>query len=260
MPTIDLNCDLGEDPAMLGRDIALLEFVTSANIACGGHAGDEATMRALVRAALARGRGIGAHPSYPDRAGFGRVEVAMAADDLAAALLHQISTLAGIARDEGASLAHVKPHGALYHAALSRPEIANAIASACMRVDPSLAIVAQALPPGAPDETAAAYHNAGLRILREAFADRAYEPDGRLRSRSLPGALITDPVIAAAQAVSIARDRRIIAAGGTAIPIDAQTICIHSDTPGALETARAVAAALRGAGITPAPRARNNAP
>jgi UPF0271 protein len=246
MPAIDLNCDLGEDPAMLGRDMALLEVVTSANIACGGHAGDGASMEALVRACVRLGRGIGAHPGYPDRAGFGRVELEVGAAELRASIVGQVSLLMEIAGRIGARVSHVKPHGALYHAAIHRPHIAEILAEVVAELDPGLLLVSQALPPGAPDELAAACRVHGLRIVREAFADRRYEPSGLLRARAQEGALLEEPGEAAAQAVRLAQ------AG------DAETICIHSDTPGSLRVAKAVAAAFTAAGFTLAPLASNN--
>jgi 5-oxoprolinase (ATP-hydrolysing) subunit A len=241
---IDLNCDLGEDPAHLERDIALLEVVTSANIACGGHAGDEATMSAIVRAASTRGCGLGAHPGYPDPANFGRVELPLSAHELEQTIYKQIVDLQSVARSQGAQLTHVKPHGGLYHAANHRPDTAAAIAHAVARANPALILIAQSASPALSVYT---QHN--LRTAAEAFADRVYEPDGTLRARSLPGALITDAAAAAAQAVRIARGGGVCCSDGSILPIRAGTICIHSDTPGALEVARAVRAALIAQGI-----------
>ena len=260
VPTIDLNCDLGEDPAMLERDRELLTLVTSANIACGGHAGDEGTMDAVVAAAVARGCAIGAHTSYADRANFGRVEIEQPANQLESDIADQIAALTRIAARHGVRPGHVKPHGALYHAAMRRPGVAESIARAILRVDRSLAVVTQALPPASVDLAAPAYAALGLGIIREAFADRRYEPDGTLRGRSLPGALIESPHEAASQAFAIAHLRCIPTEGGGVVPIEAETICIHSDTPGAIATARAVREVLRKAGFTLAPAARNNGP
>jgi 5-oxoprolinase (ATP-hydrolysing) subunit A len=250
MPTIDLNCDLGEDPAMLARDLELLNLVTSANIACGGHAGDEGTMRAMVRAAAARGCGIGAHPSYPDRANFGRREMAIGEADLEESVAGQIAALARIALAHSARLTHVKPHGALYHGANHRPAVAAAIARAAARVDPALILVAQS-----GSAAVSAYGDAGLGTISEAFADRRYEPDGALRSRALPGALIADPARAAEQAVRIARGEGVIAPDGSVVALRAETICIHSDTRGAVDNAREIRRKLETAGVRVAPLA-----
>ena len=248
MATIDLNCDLGEDPLMHERDVALLAVVSSASVACGGHAGDAATMRALVQECKRRGRGIGAHPSYPDRAGFGRVEMDIPPTELQRTIRDQVASLREVAESLGATVSYVKPHGALYHAAMHKVDVAAAVTDAIEELDPGLAIVSQALPAGAPDEIASACGVRHIRIAREAFADRRYEPSGLLRSRTLPGALLEDPAEAAAQAVRLAREG------------NAQTICIHSDTPNSLEIARAVAAALGAAGFTLAPFSPNNRP
>lgn len=247
--TIDLNADLGEDagPGAMARDAALLDHITSANIACTGHAGDDESMRATAVVAIAKGRALGAHVSYPDRTGFGRVTIPMDPPPLEAEVFRQIAALGRIVRSLGAELDHMKPHGALYHDADSSPDIARAVAGAACRWSPDLMLVG---PCGAP--CLARWRSMGLRTLAEAFADRAYEPDGRLRSRSLPGALITDPERAAAQAVLIARKQCTIALDGSHVPLAADTICIHSDTPNALPIATAVAAALRAAGITAA--------
>lgn len=231
--TIDLNCDLGESPERLGdgTDLALLDIVTSANIACGGHAGDEETMREMARAALGRGVAIGAHPSYPDRANFGRVSIPMSIAVLEASIFEQIAAMDRVTRTIGGRLRHVKPHGALYHDAMTNPKVAAAVASAVVRVGPGLILVAMADSPMIP-----VWRAQGLQVATEAFADRSYEPDGSLRKRTLPGALITDPRLAAEQALSLAR---------CAVPPD--TLCIHSDTEGAVAIARAVRIALTAA-------------
>ncbi len=247
--TIDLNADLGEatGPEALAHDAALLDIVTSASIACTGHAGDDESMRATAVVAIAKGRALGAHPSYPDRAGFGRLPMAIEPPALEAEIHRQIAALGHIVRSLGAELTHIKPHGALYHAAADSAPIARAIGAAAQRWNPDLILVG---PCAAP--CLELWRSMGLRVHAEAFADRAYEPDGRLRSRSLPGALITDPQRAALQAVSIARDQRTIALDGSRVPLNADTLCIHGDTPSALAIARAIAEALCDAGITPA--------
>lgn len=239
---IDLNCDIGEatDPAGIEREAALLPLVSSVSIACGGHAGDDETMRRTVMLALDAGCALGAHPSYPDRANFGRTSMPMHPEALERELRDQIERLADIASQLGASLAHAKPHGALYHDCAKDPAIAKAVASACR----GLRLFGGARTP-ALDHWRALGHDP----IAEAFADRAYEPDGSLRPRSLDGAIILEPERAVAQALSIAREQRIAAHNGTSIDLQAQTICLHSDTPGALPIARAVRDALTGAGI-----------
>jgi 5-oxoprolinase (ATP-hydrolysing) subunit A len=245
-PRIDLNADVGESlgPWPMGDDEALIPLVTSVNIACGSHAGDPATIRRTVRLALEAGSAIGAHPGYPDLVGFGRRAMAMSPADLSASVLFQVAAVAGIARAEGGRLRHVKPHGAMYHHLSIDRAAADACARALARLDPTIGVVA---PPGSALLDAAAA--AGLATLVEGFADRVYEPDGRLRSRDLPDALHHDPALAAAQAVSIARDGTVTAADGTALAIAADTLCIHGDTPGAVDVALAVRAALSAAGI-----------
>ena len=243
---IDLNADVGEGlgPWPMGADEALIPIVSSVNIACGAHAGDPLTIRRTVRLALASGAALGAHPGYPDLVGFGRRELAMPTDELAASVLFQVAAVAGMARSEGGVLRHVKPHGALYHRLATDREAAAAVVASIASLDAGLAIVG---PPGSVLLAEAAA--AGLAAVAEGFADRAYEPDGRLRSRALPGALLGDPAGAAAQAVSIARDGRVATTDGSVIPMPVATLCVHSDTPGAPAIAAAVRAALAGAGI-----------
>ena len=248
---IDLNADLGEDPAGTEGDALLLGLVTSANVACGGHAGEAASMRALARLCLAHGVALGAHPSYPDRAGFGRRESSLSTSEIESAVFEQIAALAGVAREEGATLAHVKPHGALYHACSRQAEVATAVGRAVRALDPRLRLVAEA---GSPALTL--WHSMGFEVSAEAFADRRYEPDGRLRARLVPGALIESPQQAAEQAVRIALGRGALLDDGSILPLAADTLCLHGDTPHALELARAVRAALESAGLrVAAPRA-----
>ncbi len=244
--SIDLNADVGEalGPWPMGADEAIFRSVTSVNVACGFHAGDPLVIRGTLRRAIAAGLAVGAHPGYPDLVGFGRRDMDLTADELEAAVLYQIAAVAGIARAEGGHLAHMKPHGALYHRATTDSAVAGAIARAVAAFDPTLTLIG---PPGS--ELLAAAVAAGLSALAEGFADRAYERDGSLRSRRLPGALLDDPAAAAAQAVTIARDGQVTAATGEAIAVAAETICIHGDTPGAGAIAAAVRAALTSAGI-----------
>jgi 5-oxoprolinase (ATP-hydrolysing) subunit A len=243
---IDLNADVGESlgPWPMGADEALIPLVTSVNVACGFHAGDPLTIRRTVRLALDAGIAVGAHPGYPDLVGFGRRDMDLAADELEAAVLYQVAALAGVVRAEGGRLAHVKPHGALYHRAAADPSVAAPIARAVASIDPQLRLVG---PPGSA--LLAAATAAGLAGVAERFADRSYEADGRLRSRRLPGGLLLDPSRAAAQALGIARDARVTAFDGTSIQMSAATLCIHGDTPGAVAIAAAVRHALTAAGI-----------
>jgi UPF0271 protein len=243
---IDLNADVGEGfgPWTMGDDAALIPLVTSVNVACGFHAGDPLAIRRTVRLALETGAAVGAHPGYPDLAGFGRRAMDLGPDELEAAVLYQVAALDGIVRAEGGRLAHVKPHGALYHRAAEDPAAARVVVAAIRRVDDRLRVVA---PPGSALLVAAAA--AGMLTIVEAFADRVYEPDGHLRSRSMQGALHAGASEAAAQAVAIARDGIVVASDGSTLALQADTLCVHGDTPGAAAIARAVRDALRAAGI-----------
>jgi 5-oxoprolinase (ATP-hydrolysing) subunit A len=242
---IDLNSDVGESFGRwtLGDDAGVLASVSSANVACGFHAGDPVTIQRTIELAKAQGVAVGAHPSYPDLAGFGRRSMRISGAEIEAAVMYQIAAVAGFARALGVRLAHVKPHGALYNDAAANRPLADAIASAVRRsgVEKLVGLSASSL-------VDAAKH-AGLRAVREAFCDRAYEPDGTLRDRSLPGAVITDPEAAAEQAVSIALRGRAVAYGGDEIGVNADTLCIHGDTPDAARIAAAVRSALQAAGV-----------
>jgi UPF0271 protein len=222
---IILNCDCGEG---IGDDAAILPHVGAANIACGGHAGDESTMRATLRLCRLHGVSAGAHPSYPDRKNFGRAVLPMSPAEVQATMLAQVQALAAIAKDEGMALTHVKPHGALYNHAAVTPAIADAIASAIAQQDNALVLVGLA---GSALMVAGVQH--GLRVMGEAFADRAYEADGTLRSRALAGALIENDEQCLAQVLRIAQRGEVIAHDGHIVKIDAQTVCLHSDTAGA---------------------------
>lgn len=226
---IILNCDCGEG---IGDDALILPHVGAANIACGGHAGDAATMRATLRLCRQFGVSAGAHPSYPDREYFGRVVLPMSPDEVRATVLLQIQSLDAIAKAEGVTLTHVKPHGALYNHAAVTPEIADAIARAIAQHDNTLVLVGLA-----GSALIDAGVRRGLRVLGEAFADRAYEADGTLRSRLLAGALIEDDGACLAQVLRIAQRGEVVAHDGSVVKIDAQTICIHSDTAGAAHRA-----------------------
>ena len=243
---IDINADLGESPEALasGADFELMRYITSANVACGGHAGDESTMRQTVEAAKKLNGAVGAHPSYPDRENFGRLESPMPPEALEGSVREQIAALAAIAARFGLRLIHVKPHGALYHATNKGREIALAVGRAVQAVDRQLIMVGQA---GAP--ALEIWRGMGLRCATEAFADRTYERDGTLRKRTLPGALLDTPDRAARQALDIVLRHKVVAGDGSELPVMAQTICIHSDTPGAAAIARKVSEGLRAAGV-----------
>ena len=243
---IDINSDLGESEESLanGTDYELMRYITSANVACGGHAGDERTMRETVRIAKELNVAVGAHPGYPDRANFGRIESPMAAAEIEGTVRDQIAALAEVAESLGVELVHCKPHGALYHAANKSAEVAAAIGRAVLESSEQLIMVGQA---GSP--TLTLWESMGLTCAAEAFADRAYEPDGILRKRSLAGALLEDPAKAGRQALEIATRHITTATDGSQLKVDAETICIHSDTPGSVAIARAVNEALRNAGV-----------
>jgi 5-oxoprolinase (ATP-hydrolysing) subunit A len=243
---MDINADLGESEEALadGTDFELMRYITSANVACGGHAGDERTMRETVRYAKQLGVTVGAHPGYPDRANFGRVESPMAVAEIEASVRDQIAALAAVAEPLGVQLMHCKPHGALYHAANKSAEIAAAIGRAVLQSDDQLIMVGQA-----GSSTLTLWESMGLSCAAEAFADRAYEPDGILRKRTLPGALLDDPAKAAGQALDIATRHIAVTTDGSELKVTADTICIHSDTPGSVAIARAVNERLRAAGV-----------
>ena len=248
--TIDLNADVGESfgPWRMGSDEELIPLVTSVNIACGAHAGDAATILRTAELAARHGVAIGAHPGYPDLVGFGRRDVDLSAEELRATIVAQVGAVMAAARVAGSFLRHVKPHGAMYNRAARDPAMAATIARAIFDLDPALVLVGLA-----GSTSVAAGSEAGLRVAAEGFADRRYEADGSLRSRRLDGALL-GPRDAAAQAVSIARDRRVTAQDGSMLPVEADTICVHGDGPEAVAVARAVRAALEKAGVVVAAR------
>ncbi len=245
---IDLNCDMGELPEAIadGTQEALMRSITSVNIACGGHAGDEQTMKTTIEQALRWKLAIGAHPGYADRANFGRLEeLDVPPKEIAASVFDQVRALAEIAGRCGARLIHVKPHGALYNQAARDRGIAQAIAAGVARWNREVVLVGLA---GSP--MLDVFRGAGFAIAPEAFADRRYEPDGTLRSRKFEDALIRDPAEAGWQALRIVERAAVIACDGTEVSVDAQTLCIHGDTPGAPEIAATVARILREAGVT----------
>jgi UPF0271 protein len=249
-PVVDLNADLAQSFGTwrLGDDDALLTIVTSANVACGFHAGDPLTIRRACATAVARGVAIGAQVSYRDLAGFGRREMTVPPDELAAEVLYQLAAVDGIARTEGGRVGYVKPHGALYNRAARDPEQAAAFASAVCAFSPRLPVLA---PPGSALERAAT--ELMLPTVSEAFADRAYRDDGLMLRRNEPGAVLTDPETVAARAVAMVVHGTVPTVSGAALEIHPRSICVHGDTPGAVPLASAVRTALEQAGVTLAP-------
>lgn len=244
--SIDLNLDAGEIPELLadGREARLYDLVTTVNIACGGHAGDDATMRKAVRLAKERDLAIGAHPSYPDRENFGRKPVTIGFEELKRSILKQISRLQRICNDAGVRLTHLKPHGALYNVAATDHETASVLIEVAKECGQELAIVGLA-----SSEFAHWCTQSGVRFIGEAFVDRRYEKDGRLRSRSFSDALITDPQEACAQALSLVRDGRVQSVSGDWVDVEAETLCIHGDSPEAFRHLQGLRKALRAAGV-----------
>lgn len=241
MASMDINADLGEGNA---SDAEILSVVSSCNIACGGHAGDMASMRATVTAAIENGVAIGAHPSYPDREGFGRRSNLLAGVDLLTTLVEQIRSLTAVVSEYGAALHHVKPHGALYNDACADAELADVVAKAVVEACDGVFLV------GLPNsELHRAAGRGGLPYLAEAFIDRAYLADGRLVPRSEPGAVHRSLASIEAQAISLARDHSVMSIDGRPVSLLADTLCVHGDTPGAAAAARAVRHALEQQGI-----------
>ena len=234
--TIDLNADLGEG---MGDDGAILPFLTSANIACGLHAGGPGVMDRTVALALQHKVRIGAHPGYPDRENFGRTDMRLSDAELRALVLYQLGALDALVRARGGTMRHVKAHGALYNRAARDPALAKAFAEAVRNYRSDLILVG--LAGSAQIEAAKA---AGLQSEGEAFADRRYLPDGTLMPRSQAGSVLHDPAEAAAQAVQIAQQHEVTASDGSKVRVEAQTLCLHGDTPGAVQLAKAIAAAL----------------
>jgi UPF0271 protein len=243
--TIDLNADLGEGGDF---DAALFPLISSANIACGGHAGDSDTMQASVTAAIAHGVAIGAHPGLMDRAGFGRSWIATPGPVLQAQVSEQITLLRRVCTEHGVNLSHVKAHGALYNRAAVDELVATVVAKAIIDVDSALRIFVQ--PHSVMERVATGL---GLTVVREAFADRAYNLDGTLVSREIEGAVLHDPATVAARVVSMVRTGSVPTIDGQVLPLVTETICLHSDTPGAVAIARAIRAALADAGIAVEP-------
>ena len=239
---MDINCDMGEIPRLLKNNVYsnLMDHVTSINLACGGHAGDVSMMRELVRIAKRKNVRIGAHPSYPDRENFGRLELEMDPEELLRSICEQVRSLIRVAEEESVSISHIKPHGALYNQAAKDTHLARVIGNAVDRVAPDLDIMCLS-----GSLMVKILVDMGLKVVQEAFADRTYERDGGLRDRGSDRALITDPQKAADQARSIIEDKKIITFDGSEISLEAQTLCVHSDTPNAIAIAQEVRLVLR---------------
>lgn len=254
--TMDLNSDLGEGYGAwaMGDDAAMLGIVSSANVACGFHAGDPLTILNTVTEAAKRGVAIGAHVSYPDRVGFGRRPMDVSADELAADVIYQIGALQGIARAAGTRVSYVKPHGALYNTIAHDARQGAAVIAALQQIDPDLVLMGLA---GAPILDLAAA--AGLKTVAEAFGDRAYTPDGQLVSRREKGAVLHDPQQVAARMVRLARTGQIEAIDGSTLTLRAGSICVHGDSAGAVDMAAQIRSALVQAGVAIAPFAGRQA-
>jgi len=244
---IDINCDMGESfgPWKMGADAEVMPNITSANVACGAHAGDPGVMRRTIRAAKQHGVAVGAHPGFADLQGFGRREMQADPAEVEDSLIAQIGALAAMARAEAAPLRHVKAHGALYNMAARDRKLADAVARAIKAFDASLVMFG--LPKSPLIEAGIA---AGLRVAAEGFADRSYEPDGSLTPRSRPGAVIHDAAVVVDRAVRMVRDGVVLTSEGREIPLKVDTICVHGDTPGAPDLTRRIRAGLEAAGIS----------
>jgi len=253
---MDLNCDMGEGfgAYQAGADEALMPLVTSANIACGFHAGDPRVLDRTVALAAQHHVAVGAHPGYQDLRGFGRRPMQATPEEIEVDVLYQLGAIEAFARAHGVQLVHVKPHGALYNQAAVDAYLACAIARAIKRFNPDLVFVG--LAGSAPMREAA--ETEGIRYAAEAFADRVYNPDGTLQSRRMAGSVITDPEKCARQALAIAKDGVAYAHTGAKVPIQAETLCLHGDNPSAVENAWAVREALSGGGIEVAPIRRRS--
>ncbi|GAC1427893.1 MAG: 5-oxoprolinase subunit PxpA [Terriglobales bacterium] len=247
MNSIDLNCDMGELPEAItnGTQEALMPSLTSINVACGGHAGDRQTMEATIKQALRWKLAIGAHPGYPDRVNFGRLELDLPLETISDSVFEQVRALDEVAATCGVRVTHVKPHGALYNQATQNCELSAAIAKGVARWDRNVVLVGLA-----GSLMFDVFRDAGFRVAAEAFVDRRYEPDGTLRSRKVEGALIRDPAEAGEQALSIVQRGVVTLPDGTEIAINAHSLCIHGDTPGSQQIAAAVAQKLKYAGFT----------
>ena len=244
---IDINSDTGESfgAYTIGHDAGLFKSITSANVAAGFHAGDPSVLRDTIRLAKKHGVAVGAHPGFPDLVGFGRRELNVTPREAEDMVLYQVAAVAGVAAAEGVALQHVKPHGALFNMAVRNRELSDAIARGVAAFDKRLILFGL---PGS--EILNAGRAAGLRVAAEVFADRAYEADGSLASRRKAGAVIHDPVAVVARAVRMVQDRNVVAIDGSVVPLEADTMCVHGDTPGSDDLAAKIRAGLEAAGIT----------
>ncbi|XZF75558.1 LamB/YcsF family protein [Bacillus sp. AL-1R] len=247
MYKIDLNCDLGESFGVykMGMDDEILQFVTSANIACGFHAGDPSVMRKTVRAALDKGVKIGAHPGLPDLAGFGRRNINISPQEAYDIVVYQIGALDGFMKAEGERMQHVKPHGALYNMAAKNAQLAEAIAEAVYKVDPNLILFGLS-----GSELIKAGEKIGIRTASEVFADRTYQHDGTLTPRSQSNALINDPLEATNQVIRIVKEGKVMSQQGIEVPLVADTVCIHGDGPHALTFANQIRKLLEASDVS----------
>jgi len=250
---IDLNCDMGESFGVykLGMDDAVIQFISSANIACGWHAGDPFVMNHTVSIAVEHGVGVGAHPGYPDLLGFGRRNMDCTPEDLRNYVIFQIGALQAFCNAHGTKMQHVKPHGALYLTAVENEDVARAVAEAIVSVNPDLLYVALA---GAKGELMRRIgQEVGLRVVYEAFPDRAYSPEGTLVSRRQPGAVIKEPREVAERALRMVKEGVVIAVDGSSIPLEAQTLCVHGDNPKAVDLVRSIRETLEADGVAITP-------
>ncbi len=250
MKTIDLNSDLGEafGPWSMGDDAAMLAVVNSANVACGGHAGDTETMYQTCLTAAAQGVVVGAHPGYPDREGFGRRIIPMRPDEIGRMVVTQVGALAAVARMAGTEVRYVKPHGALGNLAAADATVAAGIVDAVKAAFPTLAVLAIS---GTQLEQVA--RASGVEVYSEIFADRGYQPDGLLVPRGTPGAMIEDPEAAARRLIDFVEQGRMAVVGGDPIELDAHSVCVHGDSPGAVAMAHHIRAELVAAGVETRP-------
>ncbi len=257
MTSIDLNCDMGESfgAYTMGMDEAVIPHITSANIACGWHAGDPLVMDKTIRMAREHGVNSGAHPGYPDLMGFGRRNMVLSPEEIKNYMIYQIGALQGFCTAHGTRVSHVKPHGSLYLKSVEDEETARSVAEGIVSVDPNIAFIALAGKKGALMGKIG--KEVGLRVIYEAFPDRAYTPEGTLAPRKDPGAVIKDPEIVTERAVMMAKEGKIIAVDGSEITIEAETLCIHGDTPGAVDLVRNIRETLEARGVKVAPAVGN---
>lgn len=255
--SIDLNCDMGESFGAwsMGQDADILPLITSANIACGFHAGDPGTMRTTVATAIGHGVALGAHPGLPDLVGFGRRNMAITPQQAYDMVVVQVGAMAATAASQGARLHHVKAHGALYNMAVVDPHLARALAQAVHDVDSTLVFYALA-----SSDMARIAGEVGLCVAHEVFADRTYQPDGSLTPRSRPDAMIEDPQVSIRQVLRMVQEGRVTAVDGTEVEVRADTLCIHGDQPGAVVFAQTIRKAFEEAGIEVKPVSRETLP